>query len=102
MKTQKTNTEQQTPALSEVLPDIGDEIRKVLVRKHLSGAWLAVRIGCDRTNIYKILRKKSIDTSLLLRISVVLDHDFFGLYSREFKHSAGDSAGSAGLEENAR
>ena len=59
MKAQKTNAEHQTQSLSEVLPDIGDEIRKVLARKHLSGAWLAVRIGCDRTNIYKILRKKS-------------------------------------------
>ncbi len=58
MKAQKTNAEHQTQSLSEVLPDIGDEIRKVLARKHLSGAWLAVRIGCDRTNIYKILRKK--------------------------------------------
>ncbi len=52
---------------------IGDELR----RQHRPAAWLAQEINCDRTNVYKILRKGSIDTELLCRISLALDHDFF-------------------------
>ncbi len=52
---------------------IGDELR----RQRRPAAWLAQEIKCDRTNVYKILRKGSIDTELLCRISVALDHDFF-------------------------
>ncbi len=55
---------------------IGDELR----RQHRPAAWLAQAINCDRTNIYKILRKGSIDTELLCRISLALDHDFFAAF----------------------
>ncbi len=34
-------------------------------------------LNCDRTNIYKIYSKPSIDTDLLLRINSALSHDFF-------------------------
>lgn len=39
--------------------------------------WLAKKINCDRTNIYKIFQRPSIDTELLARISKALDYDFF-------------------------
>lgn len=52
---------------------IGEELR----RQRRPAAWLAQEICCDRTNVYKILRKGSIDTELLCRISVALEHDFF-------------------------
>ena len=45
--------------------------------------WLACKLSYSRTNVYKIYDKKSIDTDLLLRISSILQYDFFGLYSRE-------------------
>lgn len=51
----------------------GNELR----RQRRPAAWLAQEICCDRTNVYKILRKSSIDTELLCRISVALGHDFF-------------------------
>ena len=51
--------------------------RSELRRQRRPAAWLAQEINCDRTNVYKILRKGSIDTELLCRISVALDHDFF-------------------------
>ena len=50
---------------------IGNELR----RQRRPAAWLAQEICCDRTNVYKILRKGSIDTELLCRIA--LNHDFF-------------------------
>lgn len=37
----------------------------------------AAQLNCDRTNIYSIFRRRTIDTELLSRISRVLDHDFF-------------------------
>lgn len=43
--------------------------------------WLARQLGCARTYVYKIYERPSIDTSLLLRISKILEHDFFGDYS---------------------
>lgn len=39
--------------------------------------WLAKKVNCDRTNIYKIFQRASIDTELLSRISKALDYDFF-------------------------
>lgn len=62
---------------------IGEELR----RQRRPASWLAQEICCDRTNVYKILRKDSIDTELLCRISVALSHDFFA----EFQHAYGFS-----------
>lgn len=56
---------------------IGSLISDELRRQRRPAAWLAQEICCDRTNVYKILRKGSIDTELLCRISVALSHDFF-------------------------
>jgi hypothetical protein len=56
---------------------IGTLIGNELKRQRRPAAWLAQEICCDRTNVYKILRKGSIDTELLCRISVALKHDFF-------------------------
>lgn len=56
---------------------IGKLISDELVRQERTPAWLASKIGCDRTNAYKILKRASIDTFLLERISKALNHDFF-------------------------
>lgn len=63
---------------------IGETIRKRLLALQRPPSWLAKQINCDRTNIYKIFRRSSIDTSLLLRISVVLEYDFFSNLSKEY------------------
>jgi hypothetical protein len=64
---------------------IGSLISSELRRQRRPAAWLAQEICCDRTNVYKILRKGSIDTELLCRISVALNHDFF----IELQHACG-------------
>lgn len=56
---------------------IGQLISEELLRQERTPAWLAAHLGCDRTNAYKILKRSSIDTALLTRISMVLRHDFF-------------------------
>lgn len=63
---------------------IGKQIKKELSRQQRSIQWLATKICCDRTNVYKIFKRESIDTGLLLRISMVLNKDFFEYYSKEF------------------
>lgn len=60
---------------------IGNLIRDKLKEKDRSASWLAGRISCDRSNICKILRKTTIDTALLLQISMALETNFFMYYS---------------------
>lgn len=45
--------------------------------------WLARKINCERPNVYYIFQQPSINTDLLLRISIALNHDFFSYYSHE-------------------
>lgn len=60
---------------------IGQVIETELRRQRRSVSWFARELYCDRTNVYKIFRKESIDTMLLYRISTILAHDFFKYYT---------------------
>lgn len=64
---------------------IGKLIQIKLNEKHLSVVWLSRNIPCSRTNAYKIFSKNSLDTCTLLRISQIMDFDFFQYYSDELK-----------------
>lgn len=59
---------------------IGHLIEAELHRQERSVTWFAKKLYCDRTNVYSIFKRQSIDTELLLRISRVLNHDFFHYY----------------------
>lgn len=59
---------------------IGQAIESVLREQGRSASWLAGQLHCDRTNVYKIFKRASIDTVLLQRIADALDFDFFSLY----------------------
>lgn len=66
---------------------IGKCIRKQVEEQGKTSVWLAQELGCHRTNLYKIYDKRTIDTGILLRISRILEFDFFSLYSHElFSH----------------
>ena len=56
---------------------IGKLIKEQMEKQDKTVVWLARELSCSRTNIYKIFEKSSIDTSLLMRISVVLQYNFF-------------------------
>ncbi len=56
---------------------VGPLIEAELRRQERSVSWLARHLSCDRRNVYRIFQKESLDTSLLLRISYILGHDFF-------------------------
>ena len=60
---------------------IGQLIRQELRRQERSVAWFARQLSCDRSNIYSIFQKESIDTYLLVRISIILQYNFFSTLS---------------------
>ena len=56
---------------------IGQLIKMELEAQERTPTWLAKKINCDRTNIYRIFDRESIDTALLSRISSALNKNFF-------------------------
>lgn len=62
---------------------IGLLIKEELENQERSVSWLARKLHLDRSNIYRLFQKNSIDTGLLLRVSMVLNRDFFSDYSRD-------------------
>lgn len=60
---------------------IGKEIQAELLRQGHSVPWLSQQLGCNRTNIYNIFERTSVNTDLLVKISIVLKKDFFAFYS---------------------
>ncbi len=64
---------------------IGAAIKRELERRQKTVVWLAEQIPCHRTNVYRIFEKDSIDTRTLMRISDILNHDFFADHSMELK-----------------
>lgn len=64
---------------------IGCLIKEELERQERSISWFARKLSCDRSNVYRLFQKESIDTSLLLRISLLLKRDFFSCFSDRVK-----------------
>ncbi len=56
---------------------IGKRIREVLDSQGRTVKWFAAQIPCDRTNVYSIFNRETLETSLLQRICYILHHDFF-------------------------
>lgn len=62
---------------------IGKEIEKKTRECGMTVVGLSRKLGCHRTNVYRIFCSPTIDTGVLLRLSVILGYDFFGPYSEE-------------------
>lgn len=66
--------------------DIGSLIFQKLKEKERSIAWLAKKVGCDDSNLGKMLKsKRYIYPDLLLKISIALEEDFFAYYSQRLE-----------------
>lgn len=65
------------------MTDIGKEIKRVLKERGMSISEFAKRINTHRRNVYDIFERKSIDSSLLQKISRVLGYDFFNLFKTQ-------------------
>lgn len=74
---------------------LGQLIKTELERQERTPTWLAKKINCDRTNIYRIFNRKSIDTDLLSRISTALNRNFFEDLSQQQVNARDKSATSA-------
>jgi|GEM_PF-5942946 len=79
--------------------DIGSIIRKVAEQGHVGPTELGKRIGTSKQNIYGIYKRKSMDSGLMLKLSLALDHDFFQYYVRNFENLLADVP-KANLFEN--
>ena len=56
--------------------NIGELIHAEMVRQNRTVNWLAKEIYCEKSNVYKMFRRKSIDLAQVMRISEVLGHNF--------------------------
>ncbi|GCC51298.1 hypothetical protein SanaruYs_15210 [Chryseotalea sanaruensis] len=62
---------------------IGELIQQVFEQKATKLSDFAEQLGTVRQNVYRIFKKRHLDTGLLLRISQVLEHNFFQYYCQE-------------------
>ena len=60
--------------------EIGEKIKEVFDHRHLKLTDFADELGTVRQNVYRIFKKRHLDTGLLLKISQVLNHNFFQYY----------------------
>ena len=68
---------------------IGSIIKKVLTEKSMTITEFACKINRERTTVYDIFERKSIDIELLIQISRVLDYDFIHeVYFPQNTHAA--------------
>lgn len=67
------------------MTNIGQEISNELHRQERTVSWLARKLGCNRTAVYRIMSKNSIDTALLMQLCQILKHNFFEDLSQEAK-----------------
>lgn len=73
---------------------IGSLIKEELENQERTVSWFARKLHLDRSNVYRLFQKTSVDTGLLTRISLVLGRDFFADFSGELaaRLPASDSA----------
>lgn len=69
---------------------IGKLIKQQVDEQGKTVVWFARQLSYSRTNVYKIYDKSSIDTDVLLRISRILNYNFFDLYSEEMQRKHQD------------
>lgn len=69
--------------IASTMIHVGSMVKKELCRQRTSVSWLSRQLNMERSGVYKMLHRKSIDISTLIEISVALDHDFFADISQK-------------------
>ncbi len=64
---------------------IGILIKEEFERQGRSISWFARKMCCDRSNVYRLFQRETIDTGVLTRISLILHHDFFADLSADIE-----------------
>lgn len=62
---------------------IGEKIKEKLKEQGRTVVWFSKQINRNRTDVYSIFSRQSIDTKLLLIISKVLNFNFFIFYTEQ-------------------
>lgn len=62
---------------------IGKIIEEELRNQERTVAWFARKLLCDRSTVYAIFQRQSVNTDVLLQISRILNRNFFELYINE-------------------
>ena len=62
---------------------VGQLIEQQFREQGRTVTWFANQLCCTRANVYKIFSKDNIDVQLLIRISHVLNYDFFSAISHK-------------------
>lgn len=65
------------------MTNIGINIKRELQRQERTVSWFARKLCCERSNVYSIFKRHSIDTDMLMRISKILHYNFFKALSDE-------------------
>lgn len=65
--------------------DIGEIIRQEFEKSGLSASQFARMINKERTVVYHLFKRQSIDTDLLYQICMVLNVDLFRLFSEKLR-----------------
>jgi len=60
--------------------EIGQKIKEIFDKRQIKLTDFADELGTVRQNVYRIFKKRHVDTGLLLKISQVLNHNFFQYY----------------------
>lgn len=63
---------------------IGEKIREIVEKRGMAKTELARRMNMTSSNIHKIFTRETIDTGLLIKLSEILEHDFFSYYPKNF------------------
>lgn len=66
------------------MKSIGQLIKEELERQERPVSWFARKLYIDRSSVYRLFQKNSIDTALLKRISIILNKDFFAILSQDY------------------
>ncbi len=70
---------------------IGQLLKEELASQERTVSWFALKLHLDRSNVYRLFQKNSVDTDLLGRISLILDRDFFEELSSSFRERRGNA-----------
>lgn len=63
---------------------IGQIIKSVFDESGMTVSELAQRLRCERTNVYTIFRRRTVDVELLARLSEILSHNFLDDAIRQY------------------
>lgn len=70
---------------------VGEMVAEVMYQQHISKYEFAENIGTDPSNVYRILKKDSMETNQLYRYSKELNHNFFRDLAEEFERKKGET-----------